>query len=236
MNKATAFSLYQTSYTQSKTETYQPTITIRKKVQTALLILAALFDWTQSSHCVYVELQLKCATCRSESNCSSGSVCGINSGIWASTPNSQDEAEKCQTSLIICHFSPVYPVFSLLGGDLSNGWDPEAAETTETESGSEAIRYQSVCTHKHTRNTHRHNFYLYFLLNVCVRVFRMYLCCVFRWHWGSRGCVCRGSRGESLAAVRQQQPTSQSGAVGLSALCGENTLGLLLMAEVKRTT
>lgn len=39
-----------------------------------------------------------------------------------------------------------------------------------------------------------------------------------------------------MVTVRQQQPTSFSGAVGLSALCGENTLWLLFMAEVKRIT
>lgn len=54
-----------------------------------------------------------------------------------------------------------------------------------------------------------------------------------RWHPGSRGGVCRWSWGKSLAAVWQQQTPPESGAVGLTAVCGENPLGLLLLAEVK---
>ena len=61
----------------------------------------------------------------------------------------------------------------------------------------------------------------------------MYLRCALRWYRGTRGPVRRGSRGESLAAVRQQPPASEPGAVGLSVLCGKDTLGILLVAEVK---
>lgn len=46
--------------------------------------------------------------------------------------------------------------------------------------------------------------------------------------------MCWRSPGKQLAAVRQHQPASDGGALGLSALCGENALGLLLLAEVKR--
>lgn len=72
-----------------------------------------------------------------------------------------------------------------------------------------------------TTNSHWHMSFLVFA-------------CVFRWHRGPGEFLRRGPRGEPLAAVRQQQPPCEWAAVGFSAVCGEDSLWLLLVAEVRR--